>query len=193
MDSQHPIDAEITRRQAQLLADLAALIRPQPPSPGPGPRPAPAPASPGLAPSPPMPMPDSHYHRGHFGPQHGLTPAQAWEAEQLLRRANARRPITGKHAQQRRARRIQGIISALRNGRTGNAAWGRSMLGKRGGNVMRDHALGHLRAIARVGGEAAKAARERKKALETWERTGGQGVPLTTHETGQRPLLKPHD
>ena len=58
------------------------------------------------------------------------------------------------------------------------------MLGKRGGNVMRDHAGSHLRAIARRGGEAAKAARERKKALEAWERTG-EPVPLEQQETGQ--------
>ena len=58
------------------------------------------------------------------------------------------------------------------------------MLGKRGGRVLAMHGLGHLRAIARRGGEAAKAARERKKALEAWERTG-EPVPLEQQETGQ--------
>ena len=182
MDPQHPIDDEITRLQAQLLAGLKAI--PTPPSLGLGRSVQTRAASSGLAQSPPVSVPRGHYHRGTFGPQHGLTPTQAWQAEQLLRRANARRPITGKNAQQRRARRIQGIVSAIRNGRTGNAAWGRSMLGKKGGNVLRDHAKSHLRAIARRGGEAAKAARANKKAVEHWEKTG-EVLPLAPHETGQ--------
>src|SRR5437870_13908648 len=105
MDPSHDHLAEIARLQEELLRALPAL--PQPPSS----RLAPAVPSPGLAPSFPVPMPSSHHHISHFGPQHGLTPAQAWEAEQLLRRANARRPITGKDSQQRYARRIQGIVS----------------------------------------------------------------------------------
>jgi hypothetical protein len=33
------------------------------------------------------------YPKGYFGPKHGLTPAQAWTAQQLLNRANRRRPL----------------------------------------------------------------------------------------------------
>ncbi len=108
----------------------------------------------------------------HFSPQHhGLTLEQCKVADWLLWRANARRPIHGasKQAVFRRALRVAGIVSAVRNGRVGNARWGRSMLGKRGGNVMRDHALHHLRAIAPLGAQAAQAAREARKALEVWE------------------------
>jgi len=32
--------------------------------------------------------PQAQYHVGHFGPQHRLSPEQAWQAEHLLRRAN---------------------------------------------------------------------------------------------------------
>src|SRR6266446_4336118 len=54
----------------------------------------------------------ARYPVGHFGPQHGLTPAQAWTANQLLTRANRLRPIRGRHAPQRYAARIGGIISS---------------------------------------------------------------------------------
>jgi hypothetical protein len=78
----------------------------------------------------------AHYPVGHFGPEHGLTPAQAWEAQQLLNRANRRRPLRGPDAQQRFALRKAGIIAAVKQGRVGNSAWGRRMHGKRGGKVM---------------------------------------------------------
>jgi len=46
------------------------------------------------------------------------------------------------------------------------------MLATKGGNAMRDHALQHLRAIAPLGRQAAKATREGKRAVEVWEQTG---------------------
>jgi hypothetical protein len=107
----------------------------------------------------------AHAPVGCFGPQHHLTPEQAWEAQQRLTKANRERPIQGKHAQQRYARRIAGIISAVRHGRINNSRWGRRMLATKGGNTMRDHALHHLRTIAPLGAEAAQAARERQKAF----------------------------
>src|SRR2546428_10495037 len=94
MDAQDPTWAEITQLQQRLLEGLKAI--PTPPSLGLGPRPAPPTGSPGLdSQRSPVSVPSGHYHRGTFGPQHGLSPSQAWEAEKLLRRANARRPITG--------------------------------------------------------------------------------------------------
>src|SRR5262249_43869542 len=120
------------------------------------------------------------YHIGHFGPEHGLTPAQAWEAEQRLQR---KRPFRGPHAQQKEAARIAGIVSSVRRGRVGNSGWGRSMLATKGGNAMRDHALHHLRTIAPVGARAAQAAREGRKIQKAWEQR--QRVPAT-HEAWQR-------
>src|SRR5262252_8361677 len=76
------------------------------------------------------------YLIGHFGPEHGLTPAQAWEAQQLLNRANRRRPLRGPSAQARFALRMAGIIAAVKSGRVGNSAFGRRMHGKRGGKAM---------------------------------------------------------
>ncbi len=131
----------------------------------------------------------------HFSPQrHGLTWEQCQMADWLLRRANARRPIRGAHqqAQFRHALRIAGIISAVKGGRVGNSHFGYSLHGHRGGNVMRDHALHHLRAIAPLGRQAAQAAREGRKALKAWERTG-QGLPLPLHTQDQVPLPQSMD
>src|SRR5262245_56205758 len=74
----------------------------------------------------------AHYPVGPFGPQHGLTPAQAWEANRLLARANRLRPIRGRNAPQRYAARLGGIISSVRGGRVGNRAFGRRLHGHRG-------------------------------------------------------------
>src|SRR5262249_13070739 len=119
----------------------------------------------------------AHYPVGHFGPQYGLTPAQAWEASRLLARANRLRPIRGRHAERRHRLRMGGIISAVLGGRVGSSAFGRSLHGHRGGNVMRDHALVHLRAIAPLGARAAQAAREGKQMLKDWEQR--QSAPET--------------
>jgi hypothetical protein len=89
------------------------------------------------------------YHVGHFSERHKLSPAEAWQAEQLLRKANHLRPIKGKHAQQRQARRIAGIVSAIRNGRVSSAHWGHSMLARRGGLVMAAHGA-HILAANRA-------------------------------------------
>jgi len=78
----------------------------------------------------------AHYPVGHFGPKHGLTPAQAWDAQQLLNRANRRRPLRGPDAQARFALRMAGIIAAVKGGRVGNSAFGRKLHGHRGGKVM---------------------------------------------------------
>jgi hypothetical protein len=104
------------------------------------------------------------YPVGHFGPEHGLTPAQAWDAQQLLNRANRLRPLRGPDAQARSALRKAGIIVAVKQGRVGNSAWGRHMHGKRGGKVMARWGLRHLRAIAPLGSQAAAAKRQGKKA-----------------------------
>ena len=42
------------------------------------------------------------YPIGHFGPQHGLTPAQAWDAQQLLRTLTPR--------EQKAAERVRGVL-----------------------------------------------------------------------------------
>ena len=127
---------------------------------------------------------ETHYPVGFFDGRHSLTPAQVWEANRLLAKADRERPIRGKNAQERHARRVAGVLVAVRHGKVGNAQWGRSMLAKRGGNVLRDHAKSHLRAIARRGGEAAKAARANKKAVAHWEKTS-EVLPLDQTEIGQ--------
>jgi hypothetical protein len=104
-----------------------------------------------------------NYAIGHFGPTQGLTAAQAWEAQQLLNRANRRRPLHGPDAQRRFALRMAGIIAAVTQGRVGNRAWGRRMHGKRGGTVMARQGLHHLRAIAPLGSQAAAAKRQAQK------------------------------
>jgi len=111
----------------------------------------------------------AHYPVGYFGPQHGLTPAQAWEANRRLAQADRERPIRGRHAERRHRLRIGGIKSAVLGGRVRSSAFGRRLHGHRGGNVMRDHALVHLRSIAPLGARAAQAAREGKQALKAWE------------------------
>ena len=76
--------------------------------------------------------PADAYPVGHFGPQHGLTPAQAWLAQRLLSRANGRRPLrgSGRSVRFRRALRIAGIVSAVKRGVVGNSGWGGSMLAR---------------------------------------------------------------
>lgn len=93
------------------------------------------------------------YSVGHFGPQHGLTPRQAWQAQQLLNRANQRRPIrgSGRSVRFRLALRIAGIVSAVKRGVVGNSRWGRSMLARRGGHALARHALDHLQRISPLG------------------------------------------
>src|SRR5262245_44190505 len=100
---------------------------------------------------------DAHYPKGLFGPQHGLTPMQAWQAQQLLNRANRLRPLRGPDAQARFALRMGGIITAVKSGRVGNSTFGRKLRGHRGGNVMARHALRELRASGRRGSQAAAA------------------------------------
>jgi hypothetical protein len=131
----------------------------------------------------------AHYPKGHFGPQHGLTPAQAWEAQQLLNRANRLRPLRGPDAQARFALRLGGIIAAVKGGRVGNSAFGRQLHGHRGGKAMARWGLRHLRAIAPLGSQAAAAKRQEKTlphetqdALPRW----GESVGTTpwSGETG---------
>lgn len=136
----------------------------------------------------------AHYPIGHVGPEHGLTPAQAWEAQQLLNRANRRRPLRGHDAQARFALRMAGIIAAVKQGRVGNSAWGRRMHGKRGGKVMARWGLHHLRAIAPLGSQAAAAKRQAQKARKdpeqrvAWDALprpgGGEVARPQTGETG---------
>jgi len=122
----------------------------------------------------------------HFTPQrHGLTLEQCRIATQLLRRANQERPIHGanRQAQFRRCLRIAGIVSAVKGGRVGNSHFGYRLHGHRGGNVMRDHGLYHLRTISPLGRQAARAAREGKKAEQVWEQR--QSHPQTFEEWHQ--------
>jgi hypothetical protein len=121
------------------------------------------------------------YPVGNFGPKHGLTPAQAWDAQQLLNRANRLRPLRGPGAQARAALRKAGIIAAVKQGRVGNRTWGRRMHGKRGGKVMARQGLHHLRAIARRGSQAAAAKRQEKKALQD---TAQRGIWEVLPQTG---------
>ena len=83
------------------------------------------------------PYPEDAYPVGFFGARHGLSPAQAREAQRLFDQATARR---GRVKGRRLALRMGGIVSAIRNGRVGNRAWGRSMLAARGGQTLARHA-----------------------------------------------------
>src|SRR5262245_15731864 len=131
----------------------------------------------------------THDPKGHFGPQHGLTPMQAWQAQQLLDRANRLRPLRGPDTQARFALRLGGIIAAVKSGRVGNSTFGRKLHGHRGGKVMARQALHHLRRIALLGSQAAAAKRQGKKvpqatqdALLRWGECVGN--MLWTGETG---------
>ena len=118
------------------------------------------------------------YPKGYFGPKHGLTPAQAWTAQQLLNDANRHRPLRGPDAQARFALRMAGIISAVKQGRVGNSTFGRSLHGHRGGKVMARWGVRHLRAIAPLGSQAAAAKRQEKKALQdAKQRVAGDALP----------------
>jgi hypothetical protein len=88
-----------------------------------------------------------------FGPQHGLTPDQAWVAQRLLNRAVSRH---GRMPEWRVALVMAGIISAIRNGRVGNSSWGRSMLAARGGQALVAQQGDHLRRIALLGGQTSR-------------------------------------
>jgi hypothetical protein len=106
-----------------------------------------------------------NYPVGYFGQRHDLTPAQAWQAQQLLNRANRLRPLRGlPNAQRRAALRKAGIIAAVKGGRVGNSTFGRKLHGHRGGKVMARWGLRHLRAIAPLGSQAAAAKRQGQKA-----------------------------
>lgn len=62
----------------------------------------------------------------------GLTVAQVWLANDLLRHAiQSRGPLNG----WRRAARIGGIVSAVKGRRAGNARWGRRMRATRAGKA----------------------------------------------------------
>jgi hypothetical protein len=72
-----------------------------------------------------------------FGAWQRLTLEQTALARELWQRAyQMRGPVTGF----RRALRIGGIVSAVKRGLVGNAAWGRKMLAHRGGRTMALHA-----------------------------------------------------
>ena len=130
--------------------------------------------------------PADAYPVGHFGPQYGLSPAQAWLAQRLLSRANGRRPLrgSGRSVRFRQALRIAGIVSAVKRGVVGNSRWGRSMLARRGGRVLALHAPDHLRRISRMGVRAKRfkrLSREEQIAfavaeVERMRRQGAQSV-----------------
>jgi hypothetical protein len=101
---------------------------------------------------------DDAYPVSHFAPQHGLTPAQVWEAERRLARADRLRPIdTRSYRGLLRWRlRLAGIVSAVKSGRVGNAKWGREMLATRGGLAMKCHAPHILSLFCQTGVNALK-------------------------------------
>ena len=103
------------------------------------------------------PEPEDAYHVGHFGPQSGLTPKQAWQAERLLRRKQAERSLRGYALVCRKG----GIVSAILGERVGNSKWARSMLAKLGGQTLARHNHSHLRRISSLGVDARQAIRLR--------------------------------
>mgnify|MGYP001558806375 CR=1 FL=1 len=100
------------------------------------------------------------YAVGHFGPQHGLFPEQAWLADRLLSRATR---LRGPRQGFRFALRVAGIVSAVRRGLVGNSRWGRSMLASRGGRTLAREAPQHLRAISTIGVMARQAKAEMRR------------------------------
>jgi hypothetical protein len=97
----------------------------------------------------------AHYPVGLFGPQNGLSLAQAILANRLWDRATRRKPLRDL---KRLSLRLNGIIVAVRSGRAGNSAFGRSLHGHRGGNAMRDH-----------GARILKANREQRRQQQAWD------------------------
>jgi hypothetical protein len=83
-----------------------------------------------------------------FGPQHGLTPDQAWVAQRLLNRAVSRH---GRMPEWRVALVMEGIISAVKGDRVGNSRWGRGMRATRGGQTLARHAPHLLRRASERG------------------------------------------
>lgn len=123
------------------------------------------------------------YSVGHFGPQHGLTPGQAWIAQQLLNRANQRRPLrgSGRSVRFRHALRIAGIVSAVKRGVVGNSRWGRSMLAKRGGQTLARHAPQHFPEISQRG-VMARQAKAQMRRINIWQSL--RGTPSITIGVG---------
>jgi hypothetical protein len=87
------------------------------------------------------------YPAGHFGPEHGLTPEQAWVADKLSAKKQLERPFEGFQF----AMRVGGIVSAIKRGLVGDSRWGREMLAKRGGHALARQAPQHLNAISQRG------------------------------------------
>jgi hypothetical protein len=102
---------------------------------------------------------------------------QAWLANQLLDRADRLRPIRdpGRRGQFRRALRIAGILSAIKNHRVGNSHFGYSLHGHKGGNVMRNHGP-HILAANR------EQLQQRRQALKAWQQEQQARRPLTPVE-----------
>jgi hypothetical protein len=83
------------------------------------------------------------------------------------------------HAERRRRLRIGGILSSVKAGRTGNGAWGRSMLACRGGKAMAMHGP-HILAENRWRIQA------QRQFEQTWKRR--QSYP-ETYEDWQQALV----
>ena len=97
---------------------------------------------------------------GFFGARHGLSPAQAREAQRLFDQATARR---GRVKGRRLALRMGGIVSAILGGRVGNATWGLFMLAARGGKTLARHAPHLLKRASEKGVLARQANREMRR------------------------------
>ena len=110
----------------------------------------------------------AHYPVGLFGPQHGLSMEQAILANRLWDRATRRKPLRDL---KRLSLRLNGIIVAVRSGRVGNSAFGRSLHGHRGGNTMRDHGA-HILAANR------RRIQEQRQALKKGEEHQYTQTPL---------------
>src|SRR5215469_10566528 len=93
----------------------------------------------------------------------------------------------------RRTLRIGGIVSAVKRGLVGNAAWGRKMLAHRGGRAMALHGFHILKAIAPLGSDASVASRRRGR-YRIGRPSGLRGLGFLRSFPTRRPLaVKPHD
>jgi len=118
---------------------------------------------------------------------HDLTPAQVWQAQQLLARAERER---GRLKGPRSAARVAGIISAVKHNRVGNRSWGLRMLARHGGLTMLRHGLHHLREISPIGVTASVIARSRQKVEQEWARQAREEARRLTAMPPLQPELE---
>jgi len=109
--------------------------------------------------------------------QYGLSPAQAWQAEQRLVLANQRRPLSGPKATYSAGLRISGILRAVRAGWIGNRRWGRQLHGHRGGHAVKRYRARYLQTLPRLGAEAQQVQRDSHRKQQEYDQRPVDAAP----------------